>query len=129
MKRCVDCGATKPLESFRRFHRSMDGLRKSCKACEKSRGAEVKKRTPGWSRHYHLTRKYGIGAAEVDQLIRQQGGLCAICEQEPATQVDHNRSTGEIRGVLCDGCNGGLGALDDDPDLIRRAIAYLRKWR
>lgn len=63
-------------------------------------------------------------------MIKAQGGLCAICRQEPATQVDHDhRGSDGVRGALCDGCNGGLGAFEDDPEIIRRAIDYLEKWK
>lgn len=60
-------------------------------------------------------------------MIRKQGGVCAICEQEPATQVDHNRITGQIRGMLCDGCNGGLSAFEEDDELLERAAQYLEQ--
>jgi hypothetical protein len=32
-----------------------------------------------------------------------------------------------IRGVLCFSCNRGLGKFGDDPEIIRSAIAYLRR--
>lgn len=128
MKRCPDCGETKALDAFPRYHRMKDGRGTYCKACHNARNRDTVKRLYGNSRNYHLRKRYGIGAAEVEQMIQRQGGLCVICEQEPATQVDHDGTTGRVRGVLCDGCNGGLGAFEDDPELIRRAAAYLKKW-
>ena len=40
--------------------------------------------------------------------------------------VDHEHSTAEIRGLLCSMCNHAIGYLDDSPELLRRAIDYLR---
>lgn len=110
MKRCPDCGEVKPLESFCRNRNTRDGRATYCKPCHNARNRETIRRLYGNTRHYHLRQRYGIGAAEVEELIRRQGGVCAICEQEPATQVDHDKRTGEVRGILCDGCNGGLSA-------------------
>jgi hypothetical protein len=54
-------------------------------------------------------RRYGIGAAEFDELDAQQGGVCAICGRESPEHVDHDHETGKVRGILCFNCNGGLG--------------------
>ena len=62
-------------------------------------------------------------------MIEDQDGVCAVCRKNPPTQVDHDHETGLVRGILCDGCNGGLGHFRDNPDLIRRAIAYVRRHR
>lgn len=124
--RCPDCGEEKPLEDFPR-HRSMPSGRATyCKPCHNRRNRNSRARNGG-SRHYHLVARYGIGAAEVEALIGAQGGMCAVCKKRPAVQVDHDHSTGVVRGVLCDGCNGGLGHFRDDPEMIRRAIDYLKK--
>ena len=63
-------------------------------------------------------------------MIRKQGGLCAICQENPAVQVDHcEQPEMRIRGVLCDDGNGGLGAFYDDLDLLEAAAQYLEDWR
>ena len=33
-----------------------------------------------------------------------------------------------IRGILCHGCNAGLGNLRDDLNLLRLAVKYLEKY-
>ena len=86
---------------------------------------EVKAR----ERDYYLRRKYGITLEEYDALLAEQGGACAICRRPPtdgiSLHVDHDHKTGARRALLCFRCNNSLGDLEDDPDLLRRAAAYL----
>ncbi len=128
-KTCPDCRERKGIDQFPRNRNSKDGRHSYCKPCHNARGRESKQRLHGGSRHYHLRRRYGIGAWEVAQLIDALGGLCALCRERPAEQVDHDHRTGRIRGVLCGGCNAGLGQLKEDPEIIRRAIDYLKRHR
>lgn len=127
-KTCPDCGLTKYLEEFPRNKSSADCRGAYCKPCHNARGRETRQRLYGGSRHYHLKRKYGLGAAEVDDLIATQGGLCAVCRERPAEHVDHDHRTGTVRGILCLGCNTGLGQFGDDADVVLRAIDYLNRW-
>lgn len=73
----------------------------------------------------HRRLKYGLTDAEYSHLLVEQDGLCAICYEEPATHVDHDHVTGEVRGILCRSCNLGIGHLRDDVELLRAAIEYL----
>ena len=79
----------------------------------------------GRSRHYHLKQRYGIGADEFDELVRQQGGVCAIWARPAPEHVDHDHDTGAVRGILCFNCNGGLGQFRDSIDALHAAAAYL----
>jgi Recombination endonuclease VII len=124
---CPDCGEDKPLEEFPRNRNGRHGRGTYCKPCHNARNRETVRRRHGGYRHYRLKQKYGIGAAEVDALISAQGGLCALCEVRPATQVDHDHKTGKVRAILCLHCNAGMGAFKDDPDIIESAIKYLER--
>lgn len=84
-----------------------------------------------------LLRKHpGLTEVEVQDLYAKLlSGTCEICGQvESATRegrikvlaLDHNHSTGEVRGVLCQNCNTGLGLFQDDPELLRKAQMYLQ---
>jgi hypothetical protein len=128
-KRCPDCGIEKSLDEFPRNKNYADGRHTYCKPCHNARGKESKQRLHGGSRHYHLVRRYGIGAHHVEAMIRAQGGVCAICKTEPAMHVDHDHESGLIRGVLCFNCNGGLGQFKDDARNLSRAIEYLENAR
>ena len=41
---------------------------------------------------------------------------------------DHNHTTGKLRGLICSGCNTGIGLLGDDVIGLERALAYLKKY-
>lgn len=80
-------------------------------------------------------RRYGITMAEYRALWLSQKGACAICQQPERTArnrlltIDHDHVTGQVRGLLCSQCNRAIGLLDDSPEVIEAAAAYVRKNR
>ncbi|XVQ07746.1 endonuclease domain-containing protein [Spirillospora sp. CA-255316] len=80
----------------------------------------------GTSRDDRLRTRYGVGEKEIEELLAIQRGVCAICCDKPAENVDHDHVTGVVRGMLCDGCNSGMGQLRDDPVALRRAADYVQ---
>jgi len=124
-KWCPDCGQVKPFEKFPRTSASRTGRATYCLPCHNLRGHASRAKVGG-SRTYHLTRRYGITAAEADVMLEEQGGLCAICKAAPAVHVDHDHATGRVRALLCFNCNGGLGQFKDDPAVLRAAAEYVR---
>jgi hypothetical protein len=72
--------------------------------------------------------KYGLTEATYQTMVTAQKGLCAICLRPPKLHrlyVDHCHLTGRVRGLLCNTCNAAIGMLDDQPELLAKAIAYL----
>lgn len=98
------------------------------------------KRTKYHDKEYEHLRavrsNYGVSQAEYEAMFAAQGGCCAICGAYVAKttgrgkrlQVDHKHSTGEVRALLCNRCNAGLGMFLDDRARLRRAIEYLDEW-
>lgn len=90
-------------------------------------------------RDKRLSRTYGISNETYVEMFGSQLGLCAICgqEQQGVTKdgntrflcVDHCHKTGAIRQLLCVKCNTGIGQFNDDPDLLKSAMAYLRRHK
>ena len=73
-------------------------------------------------------REYGLPAGWIKEQLLRQNAQCAICGREISAvtaHVDHDHATGKVRGLLCRPCNYLLGMSHDDPDHLRRAIAYL----
>jgi len=76
----------------------------------------------------HLSRKYGLSLADYQRLLEKQGGRCAACTTLPPVgrrlHVDQDHHTGEVRGLLCHGCNVALGLMEEHPELILRLAEY-----
>jgi hypothetical protein len=78
-------------------------------------------------RAYVLRTAYGMDEVDYDVLELVQDGTCLICRIKPDKPlvVDHNHDNGKVRGLLCGGCNIGIGALGDDPARLMRAAIYI----
>ena len=82
----------------------------------------------GWN---NRKRRSGITKTEFEHLWEIQGGLCALC-REPVghnAHADHDHKTKRIRGLLCSGCNLGLGHFRDNPFVLRLAATYIERYR
>jgi hypothetical protein len=81
------------------------------------------------ARASHLQRKYGMTIEQYEAMLEAQGGGCFICGRPPrddiSLHVDHDHSTGKIRGILCFCCNNALADFQEDPSLLRKAVEYL----
>ncbi len=80
----------------------------------------------------NLRRNYGITLADYDRILDDQNNGCAICGKTPEENkqrlaVDHNHTTGEVRGLLCKNCNTAIGLLGDNPSTLRLATRYLEE--
>lgn len=85
----------------------------------------------GLEREDNIMRKqYGISTEQFAELLEFQGGGCAICAKpieniRRRMNIDHDHETNKVRGILCTGCNTGLGHLGDNIDGLKRALYYL----
>ena len=78
------------------------------------------------SQKWDRSKRLKVPDAMRAELTKKQDGRCAICgRMDKSLAVDHCHATNTIRGMLCRRCNLGIGALDDDPRLLRQAITYL----
>ncbi len=120
-KTCTQCHEEKPVTAFVKDKNKRSGRREWCRVCNSA-----------WQRYY----KYGLTPSAYESLLEGQGRACAICRESlddyvkrqnryKNFAVDHDHESGAVRGLLCDGCNLGLGKFNDDPALIRKAIDYL----
>lgn len=80
-------------------------------------------------------KKYGVTVKQKHELLAAQGGKCMLCEAPVSfghnkagkACLDHSHVTGEVRGVLCQKCNVGLGMFRDSPSTLRRAAEYVEE--
>ena len=144
-KTCSKCRELKTVSEFHRHNLNRDGLQPACKVCQNKAASAWASRnrkkanaiTKAWvaanpdrakqtRRRSRVKKKYGLTLEEYEALMTN--AKCAICEDKvPKPQLDHCHSSGEVRGVLCSGCNLGLGHFRDRPELLRKAAKYLEK--
>lgn len=153
----IKCPGCSLYLSPERFYKSKGrrpyGLSSRCKVCERKRldkisadfrkgdrieNPEQRDARLARSMKNNLKRKFNITPDEYWTLVEQAGAVCQICGQ-PESQVhhatglpqnlavDHDETTGKIRGVLCSRCNRGIGFLQHDTTLLHSAIDYLGK--
>lgn len=106
-----------------------------CKQCDLKRRGENK--NPEYRRYWHTNKKYGVDELGFEALWNAFKGKCAICENNlrlptktrgqalDIVAIDHNHKNGNVRGLLCNACNKGIGLLKEDVEVLKRAINYL----
>jgi len=83
-------------------------------------------KNPDKVKNIRMKGRYGITLKEYDTIFKE-APLCEICFTRPSECLDHNHETGNIRGVLCNVCNQGLGKLGDTKETLYRAYTYLKE--
>lgn len=105
--------------------------RQTCLARRKRWAEENPDKAARLKRKTHLRQKYGISIEQYEMLALTQEYKCAACGDpvidDVILHVDHDHSTGELRGLLCQGCNLAIGHAKDDPVRLEKAAAYLRR--
>lgn len=85
-----------------------------------------------FAREYVLRTKYNLSLEQLNEMMVNQNNECAICHRHQkdiskSFSVDHNHATGQVRGLLCDPCNIGIGMLKDSVINLQSAINYLKR--
>ena len=140
MRMCTVCKTAKPFEDFysglkakrQRYSTNKKYLHSRCKECEhkKNKIYHKENRAKVTERQVitHRRKKYGVSEEEYKNMVLSQNNLCAICNNpsnNKALAIDHNHTTGEVRGLLCHNCNLAIGLFKEDIAIFNRAIAYL----
>jgi len=129
-KPCPDCG----VDARVLFYLDSAGRKTNahCRECHKKRcNSRWHSKSQQEKQASRVRAMYGIDPEKYLQMHEDQQGRCAICGEIPTTKrglhLDHCHETGKVRGLLCHGCNVGIGSLRDDPELLLKAIDYLRE--
>lgn len=76
----------------------------------------------------HRLKQYGLTPEQYNELVAAQEGKCAVCATaEHLLHIDHDHTTGKVRGLLCGNCNRALGILKEDPERITALAAYAKQ--
>lgn len=150
-KKCPACLIVKSLDEYYNYVAAKDGKQGTCKSCQRIK--TNKRRAANPSKHRELTKRwrinnpddskainrrstlkrlYGITPEIVDDMLLSQSNRCAICKSEhPGSKgswhIDHDHSSGKVRGLLCHYCNIGLGHFKDSQSILKSALSYLKK--
>lgn len=90
----------------------------------------VKRTEETWTEH-RLRTDFGMSQSDWDQLFESQECKCAICGSDSPGRkdnhwcLDHDHVTKKPRGILCQGCNMGIGNFKDNSESLKMAIRYL----
>ena len=130
-KTCRTCGTTQPLTT-EFWNKNQHTWQSRCRKCRaKARSVDYKRRgrtpqtkdctTPERLRRFQLTVETHA------ELLKTQDHKCPICTKAVTDKcpIDHCHDTGRVRGVLCYGCNNGLGAFKDNALNLFKAYSYL----
>lgn len=137
-KICSTCGERKDFYYYNKMKRSKDGHAYNCRPCDNRRQRESLAAHPRplsvikAERRMRVCEKYGMTVDDFDELLKKQGGTCAICGKKQKNgrkhenlSIDHCHTTGKVRGLLCRKCNLGLGLFGDTTDGVQKALDYL----
>lgn len=133
LKYCSSCKMNLNRREFSLRRSNKDGLRSKCKTCINTDSR--KKYNKGSHRSNHIKRVFDMSIEDYNQLLAQQNYVCAIClkietriinGEISSLVIDHSHIDNRIRGLLCQKCNSGLGMINDNIELLKRAILYLR---
>lgn len=129
MKKCTGCKQEKPPEEYWTNKLGRGGKQPKCKLCLLEQQRNRRRQhgdVPRLKYLYKTTPEYIKG------LLEKQDYKCAVCSKELKednhTVIDHCHNTKRIRGMLCRKCNIGLGMFGDDPEIVHKALEYLRCW-
>lgn len=105
-KRCRTCLIRKKLHEYNRNITSYDGLQNSCKMCLSI------------ARYMRI---YGM--------VIPADASCEICGIQKHLCIDHDHTTGYIRGILCRACNTALGLLQEDIIRLLNMTDYIERYK
>ena len=104
MRKCQHCGVEKDADNQGRTINFKTGI--TCRFCAEN------------------VRRYGVNRYEALEMLKRQGGTCAICpapleiapgelklphSKVKVAQIDHDHGSNQVRGLLCVRCNTWLG--------------------
>ena len=111
-----------------------------CRECRKEISRVIYQRDPEKhlaprrgekNRSIMMKHRYGLSIESWQDMVDAQQGCCALCDtyaiDPKKLKIDHNHETGQVRGLLCNNCNAGLGMFDENPYKLQKAINYINK--
>jgi len=75
---------------------------------------------------------FGITIEDFEKKLSLQQNKCLGCGKEFTEKgdacLDHNHTSGKIRGILCRNCNLAVGGAKDNIEILKKVINYIIKY-
>lgn len=110
-KICIKCNTKKSCSEFVAYGTSTNGSRGYKRVCKKCANEASRLRKQLYKQN--------------DKPINNECEICGSVDRKLV--LDHCHSSKKFRGWLCNYCNVALGQLNDDVNILQKAINYLRK--
>lgn len=127
---CARCDSEKPEDEFPL--EAQRGRYPYCLRCKtaymREHYAKNRDRLVAADHRRRARSRYGLSGEEYDALFADpRCGICLATQESLPRRlaIDHDHSTGAVRGLLCGPCNIALGGFRDSADLLRAALTYL----
>lgn len=135
--KCIKCNVVKPREDFG-IDKRTNSIR--CYTCKKCRCKGETKRRVGLGKAEMRIRTikstYKVSRQRAEDLFNTSN--CEVCDvvltqakkgnrSTTDRHIDHCHTTGDVRGVLCAGCNLALGHARESQEVLQKLIKYLNK--
>jgi len=134
-KQCKKCGQFKPISEFSKKNATgrKPGYQPRCKPCSAQDTKNWYSVNKNKAKDTRLKANYGIGLNEYNARLLAQDYMCPICNKQlkegsfgpDSPVVDHCHTSGDVRGIICNECNRGLGYFRDNPIALYNAAIYL----
>jgi hypothetical protein len=131
---CLCCREVLPMNMF------ISGIVKArkysyCSKCRNAKNDERRRKNGSEQtrrRRKNLMQRFKMSVEDYASMLESQDNKCSICGKEYISgskrfAVDHDHSTGLVRGILCSRCNTAIGQFEDNVVLLEGAISYLKK--
>jgi hypothetical protein len=132
-KVCTGCKVDKPKTEYPKRYDRASGVRPKCTECQ--RGIDGKRRKTESGKKSYRSKAWklqGIKITYEEYLAKYEklNGCCEICNIKlDSLCVDHNHTTGSIRGLLCTACNLGIEHFKESEQNMNSAIKYLQNYK
>lgn len=124
-KYCNKCKQTKSVELFSRRKEKWQPWCKECQKQAKNKWIENNRDKVKWNR---IWTRFRLRQEDYYRILEDQNDECAICGTsflDTKPNIDHNHSTGKVRGLLCTDCNLAVGWYEKHEVNLDKFAEYL----
>lgn len=117
-------------------------MKRKCISCDLHKDLEdfPKATTPSYSQQRYISKckfctnlyTHDITYSKYLEIATKQNHQCSLCERnlsDVKINIDHDHTTGQVRGILCKGCNISLGTIEKSLDSVKSQLEFIERQR